>query len=396
MGISFEAFANTDFSSVDLVIDEEYLSNGAKDSSGDVLSKLMNVGTLGGFRVRRQKDKQHYAYIVLESTGNSIDWIDIVDRENGTVIYYGDNGKPGKQIHETKNKGNVILRDVFAAIFTNNRAEIPPFFYFESSGGRNRRFVGLLVPGDGKNTSLENQLVAIWRTQAGQRYQNYKAVFSILDISSISRQWLSDLIDGNGYHSSFASKVWKNWVDNGIVKAIKSNPVISYRNKKDQLPDNKKDWTILQTVYDYFTDDYMFEFCAIKIAEMMDNNIINVEHTRFYKDGGRDAVGQYRIGNMADGIDVDFALEAKHYKPENGLGVKELSRVISRIRFRQFAILVTTSYLDLDAYKELKEDRHPVIVVSGGDIVKILYSAGYKTKKEVLNWLSQFDAGESS
>ena len=394
MSIPFEAFNSTDFSSAELVIDEEYLSNGAKNSSGDVLSKLMNVGTLGGFRPRKQKNQTKYAYIVLESTGNSVDWIDVVDRENGTVVYYGDNRKPGKQIHETKNKGNVILRDVFAASFNGKRADIPPLFYFESSGGRNRRFVGLLVPGDGKNASLENQLVAIWRTQNGQRYQNYKAIFSILDAASISRRWLSDLICGNGYSSPFAPDAWRHWIDTGIVKAVRSAPIIAYRKKNDQLPDNERDMAILQAIYDYFKNDYMFELCAIKIAEMMDSNIIRIEHTRFYKDGGRDAIGQYRIGNIADGIDVDFALEAKHYKPGNSLTVKELSRVISRIRFRQFAILVTTSYLDLDAYKELKEDGHPVIVVSGGDIVKILYSAGYKTKTEVLTWLSQFESGE--
>lgn len=244
-----------------------------------------------------------------------------------------------------------------------------------------------------KNASLENQLVAIWRTQKGQRYQNYRAVFTILDVPSIDRRWLADLIAGKGYDSQYAPISWKKWVDTGSAKAIKADPIITYRNKTEQLPNNERDMEILQAIYDYFSNDYLFEFCAIKIAEMMDNNIVKVEHTRFYKDGGRDAVGQYRIGSIADGIEVDFALEAKHYKPGNGLGVKELSRVISRIRFRQFAILVTTSYLDLDAYKELKEDKHPVIVVSGRDIVRILYSAGYKTKEEVLSWLSQFESG---
>ena len=394
MGFSFDSFCSGDFSAVELSVDAEYLSNGADNSSGDVLSKLMNVGSLGGFRTRKQSNRHQYAYIVLESTGNSIDWIDFVDRESGTVTYYGDNREPGKQIHETKNKGNAILRDAFDAMLNNKRDNIPPFFYFESAGGRNRRFVGLLVPGDGKNASTENQLVAIWRTQKGHRYQNYKAIFSILDVASINRLWLSDLINGNGYNSAYAPKVWKDWVDTGIARVAKSKPVISYRRKDEQLPEDEGGRVILQTVYDYFKDDYMFEFCAMKIAEMMDDNIVEIEHTRFYKDGGKDAIGRYRIGKMADGIDVEFALEAKHYKPGHSLGVKELSRVISRIRFRQFAILVTTSYLDLDAYKELKEDGHPVIVVSGGDIVKILYAAGYKTKQEVLLWLSQFDPGK--
>ena len=167
MSISFDEFDNTDMTSAELIIDEEYLSNGAPNSSGDVLSVLMKVGTLGGFRSRKTKDNSRYAYIVMESRGNSIDWIDVVDRENGTVMYYGDNRKPGKQLHDTPNNGNAILREVFAAVNNNDRKSIPPFFFFESAGGRNRRFIGLLVPGDGKNASVENQLVAIWRMQKG-------------------------------------------------------------------------------------------------------------------------------------------------------------------------------------------------------------------------------------
>jgi hypothetical protein len=52
-----------------------------------------------------------------------------------------------------------------------------------------------------------------------------------------------------------------------------------------------------------------------------------------------------RSPSLADRISLDFALEAKCYAPENGVGVKELSRLISRLRHRQFGILVTTSFL---------------------------------------------------
>jgi hypothetical protein len=51
------------------------------------------------------------------------------------------------------------------------------------------------------------------------------------------------------------------------------------------------------------------------------------------------------VGPLADRIALDFALEAKYHAPENGVGVKELSRLISRLRRRQFGILVTTSFL---------------------------------------------------
>ena len=56
------------------------------------------------------------------------------------------------------------------------------------------------------------------------------------------------------------------------------------------------------------------------------------------------------------------------------VGVKELSRLLSRLRHRQFGILITTSYLASQAYTELKEDKHPVVIISGIDIVDTLKS----------------------
>jgi hypothetical protein len=65
----------------------------------------------------------------------------------------------------------------------------------------------------------------------------------------------------------------------------------------------------------------------------------------------RDAIGLYRVGVGAGGILLDFSMEAKCYAPGNSVGVRELSRLISRLRHRQFGVLVTTSHLDLQAYK---------------------------------------------
>ena len=81
------------------------------------------------------------------------------------------------------------------------------------------------------------------------------------------------------------------------------------------------------------------------------------------------------MGPLADRISLDFALEAKCYAPENGVGVKELARLISRLRHRQFGILVTTSFLGHQAYQELRSDRHPVVVIAGADIAAILVKA---------------------
>ena len=86
---------------------------------------------------------------------------------------------------------------------------------------------------------------------------------------------------------------------------------------------------------------------------------------------------------------VDFAMEAKCYAPTNAVGVRELSRLISRLRHRQFGIMVTTSFVHDQAYREIKEDTHPIIIVSGVDIVGLLRTQGLGTLLDVRSWLDR-------
>lgn len=94
-------------------------------------------------------------------------------------------------------------------------------------------------------------------------------------------------------------------------------------------------------------------------------------------------MGLLTIGTGAASITIDFALEAKCYATSNSVGVREMSRLISRLRHRQFGILVTTSYVDRQAYREIKEDRHPIIIVSARDIVAILKKSGIGTAHDL-------------
>ena len=121
---------------------------------------------------------------------------------------------------------------------------------------------------------------------------------------------------------------------------------------------------------------------------MMDSSIIEYDLTRPWRDGGRDAIGKYRIGLPKNAIEVEFALEAKCKKFSSGSGVKETSRLISRLRHRQFGIFVTTSYVHEQAYKEIREDAHPVIIVSGADIADILIKVGHNSVELTKDWLA--------
>ena len=71
---------------------------------------------------------------------------------------------------------------------------------------------------------------------------------------------------------------------------------------------------------------------------------------------------------------MDCYLEAKCYAPTTSVGAKDMSRLISRIKHRQFGIIVTTSYVNTTIYKEIVEDQHPILIITGSDIVRMLKS----------------------
>ena len=77
-------------------------------------------------------------------------------------------------------------------------------------------------------------------------------------------------------------------------------------------------------------------------------------------------------------------------RPQQFRGRKGIVRLISRLRHRQFGVLVTKSYLAGQAYKEIKEDQHPIIVICASDIVRLLKEAGISSAADVKAWLEAF------
>ena len=213
----------------------------------------------------------------------------------------------------------------------------------------------------------------------------------MLDVPVVTRNWLNDIRNGNAANSKYAPKTWIDWLKSRKYKPLLAPYSLEVRSKEQQMPNNKEDKFILEAVYNRFGDDpHGFEACALEVARFMMPDISTAELTRPWRDGGRDAIGKYHVGIGPSSIQVDFALEAKCYEPDGkGVGVKELSRLIARLRHRQFGILVTTSYLASQAYQELKEDEHPVVVICGSDIAALL-----KTKigdrNQVEKWLNSF------
>jgi hypothetical protein len=373
----------------DLILDAVYEGNRVGNAGADPLGPLLGVSNQGGFR--HLGKVQRPGLLVITSSMAEPDWPDSLDLETGLFTYYGDNQKPGRDLHDTPRWGNVFLRDLYRRLHAtpSERADVPPVFVFRKAESyRDVRFLGLAVPG-ALGLPATQDLVAVWRHTDGQRFQNYKAIFTILKVGRLSRAWINDIRTGKPVTHN-APQEWLSWIRTGQPIALKSEPTVSHRSKEQQLPHSVEDKRIIATLCRAFQDrPHEFEACAAALTEMfLLPGIVSIDLTRISRDGGRDAVGRYRIGSDLTAVDVDFALEAKLYGQGNSVGVRETARLISRLRYRQFGILVTTSYVNTQAYKEIREDGHPILIICGVDIVAILKRAGMRDHSAVLEWIT--------
>jgi hypothetical protein len=195
--------------------------------------------------------------------------------------------------------------------------------------------------------------------------------------------------------SKHSPPAWRSWLK-GVYRPLVAEPTTIIRSADSQIPSTPEKMTMLGVVWNHFKETpHAFESFAARIFQMHDSRVVIDSITRASVDGGRDAFGRYLLGLASDPVYVEFSLEAKCYRPTtaeqsgNQVGVREVSRLISRIRHRQFGILVTTSSIGRQAYEEVREDRHPIVFICGSDIVDILVASGINSAQLVQEFLQR-------
>ena len=388
----FETLSKADF-----VIDATYEGNHADPTSSYGSAPLHHlipgIGNAGGFRKRLNQEKNRTIALVITSTGNEIDWPDFLNPYTGIYTYYGDNRQPGKDLHNTKARGNLELSKIFEHAHGDgeSRANCPLILVFESgSRGRDMVFKGLAVPGAAHLQSGED-LVAIWRMSKGQRFQNYKAQFTILDTGTISGDWIREVFKERfvDFEDPRVPKALYEWVDLGKYTPLIAEREKSARSISEQIAKPGLNTQLIEHILEFCQEDpFLFEPIAAAIWQLSCAQPVEYELTRRYKDGGRDATGYMMLGPIADVVKISFSLEAKCYRyPNSRVGVKEMSRLISRLKHREFGVLVTTSVVDKQAYDEIRTDGHPIIVLSQKDIADVLTAAGINTVAKLDKWI---------
>ena len=388
-------FEFSELSTADLNIDAIYKGGSKGNQSDDIFNKLLGLENSGGFRALKSRTEP--TMLALVSSTEEPEWPDFLDIETGIFTYYGDNRTPGHTLLDTSKKGNKCLENLFNwnHIGGGIRKKIPPIFIFIKEGkkGRNYRFRGLAVPGNPIFSQTED-LVSVWKSKNGQRFQNYKAIFSVLSVDKISREWITDIQKGNTF-SKNCPDVWKKWIDTGNYKILKAIDEKKIKTKEEQMPQDPLGKKLLNLIYEYFSkvkNEYDFEYFAGKIFQMTDpNKVQDFSVTQSSRDGGRDVIGKYKIGTNNSSYKFSYHLEAKRFKPDekHGIGVKFTSRLISRIKYREFGVFVTTSYIAEQAFEEIIEDNHPIIFITGRDIVEILIKSGINSEKNLKIFLEK-------
>lgn len=385
------AVAFDDLHSADLGLDRVYSGGVSGHAGDDPIGRLVPVGNQGGFRFIGSVRKGTVKLVVLYTSGTEVDWPDQIEPTTGDFTYYGDNRRPGRDLHDTPRSGNLLLRDIFAASRGDAaaRTRVPPILLFERSGRRREvMFRGLLAPGSPRLTSDE-ELVAVWRTTRDLRFQNYRSRFTILRTPVVTRAWIDEILAGDPLGPACPGE-WRKWVRGRIYQALEAPRNLAVRSRSEQQAKAEDAWMMHMVHHHFSTKPVAFENFAAELFLHSDAHVASVEVTRPSRDGGRDAVGEYRLGPRQDPVRLKFALEAKCFDPDGGgVNVRMVSRLISRIKHREFGVFVTTAFISPQPYLEVREDGHPIIFLVGRDLVEILKRMGLATPTELSSYLEE-------
>lgn len=352
------------------------------------------INNTSGFRPKSalagSTDIVNCAFCVLVTSAEEAEWPDSLDPTTALFTYYGDNRSPGKDLHDTTVGGNRLLREVFARLHSNRRSDIPPFLCFEKirgADGTYMRFLGLAAPG-ARGNSANDDLVAVWRIKAGRRFQNYRARFTILRTPRITKEWLDDLVAGRKPDDARQCPPdWDHWCKTGIYQPLECEKQLQPRKKLDQLsrtPDERRVLHQLLTL-----SDREFEFAAAELTRLMDSRFVDLQVTPHVRDGGRDVLASYVVGHTHHEVRLSVLVEAKRWNASHAVGVRPMMRLVSRIKHRDIGVFVTTSFFDRQVQQELLDDRHPVLLISGGDIARLLIDKQLGDASVLAHWIDE-------
>ena len=81
-----------------LIVNAIYQGDRRGSAADDPLPRLLDVSNQSGFRYRGNLD--HLELVVLKTSFDDPNWPDALDRESATFIYFGENKRWGRGLHD--------------------------------------------------------------------------------------------------------------------------------------------------------------------------------------------------------------------------------------------------------------------------------------------------------
>ena len=243
----------------------------------------------------------------------------------------------------------------------DRRRLIPPFLHFSKPAAGVVVFSGLCVL---------QQLELTWFESEGKPVKNYRASLTILDAESVEIDWLHQraLAGPESASECKGPPAWMDYVSGRtrVLDIFRSR----LRTKGEQLPANASpEAAVLRQLRDL--SPTQFEAVVVAVLRELPHVKHSIHRTRPTADGGFDFYGEFRLPPPLD-YRIELLGEAKRFASGSGVTGRHLARLVARLDRGQHGLFVTTSHFTRAAQREILEDRYPLHLMPGQDLVNVM------------------------
>lgn len=332
-------------------------------------------------------DGARIAVVALATSPNKVGrestpWQDIYDTDNGYVRYYGDNRTPGVDPATTLGNRRLLAQfDLHHAPSADERARAAPIAFFRRVPFLGRAKGFLRFEGFGVLRSAER---VTQPAEAGY-FTNYVFEFVLLSLTAehelFDWSWINvrrDPASSSAQALAAAPESWRTWVDEGDVALPRVRRYVARRSIASALEQKPADGSqarrTLDAVYTFYKgQETRFEAVAAWVTSRLlasSGTYRPLGITRAGGDGGFDFIGRLSLGDETFGaVQVVVLGQAKCERlgaPTNG---HHVARTVARLRRGWIGAYVTTSYFSNAVQIEVKQDRYPLLLVNGRQLV---------------------------
>jgi len=301
-----------DLPSAPLIPGFNYLSGNSKTISDDIFNSLLGTGNSAGMR-SKMSSNHHQAFMVIISNPSAKSYYpDQYNIANSTLLYWGDQRKENISWKETKQKGNIKVWNLFKDVSHNDFSNVFPIFYFKKSEpGRSHKYIGMAFPYLAYTDSKHD--IVLERTLFN--VNNLRFEFVIDNTSCISREWISNLLNGE-FKTEHAPKPWLDFINGNLTNFFDSKQEFKVAEPSQTEVETANINRIIatRTGQTKLRKELLSKYDACQLCGLTYQQLLIASHIIPWKDSDLDNIVKVVGNNSRGNIDNVLLLCANHDK----------------------------------------------------------------------------------